>query len=64
MGHQWVANGIDRSHWDIGATATWRQQWAFDLRYYGTDISAANCYGTNWCEAGVVAKITYQFSIL
>ena len=63
-GHQWVAHGTDRSHWDVGATATWRQQWVADLRYYGTDIGRTHCYTTNWCEAAVVVKLTYQFAIL
>jgi hypothetical protein len=45
-------------------TATWRQQWVFDVRYYGTDISVANCYGMTWCQPAIVAKITYQFAVL
>ncbi|HEY4943937.1 MAG TPA: TorF family putative porin [Rhizomicrobium sp.] len=64
LGHQWVALRTPSTHWDIGATATWRQQWALDVRYYGTDISVANCYGTNWCEPAVVAKVTYSFMVL
>jgi uncharacterized protein (TIGR02001 family) len=62
-GHQEEALGVTSNHWDIGATATWRLQWALDLRYYGTDISRANCYGTNWCEPAVVAKVTYSFVV-
>jgi len=49
---------------DIGATATWRQQWVFDLRYYAADVAKADCYGTNWCEPALVAKVTYQFQVL
>lgn len=63
-GHQWVEKGTDLSHWDIGATATWRQQWVLDLRYYGTDVAPASCFFTNWCKPALVAKITYQFAVL
>ena len=58
------AKRLDSMHWDFGVTATWRQQWVFDVRYYGSDISIANCYGTNWCQPALVAKITYQFAVL
>jgi len=63
-GHQWVENGTDVSHWDVGATATLRQQWVFDLRYYGSDVSAAHCFFMNWCKPALVGKITYQFIVL
>jgi len=62
FGHQWAR--FESNHWDIGLTATWRQQWALDVRYYGSDISRANCYGTNWCEPALVAKVTYNFAVL
>jgi uncharacterized protein (TIGR02001 family) len=64
FGHQWAATVPESNHWDIGMTATWRKQWAFDLRYYGSDIRKINCYGTNWCEPAVVAKVTYSFEVL
>jgi uncharacterized protein (TIGR02001 family) len=63
-GHQWVERGTNLSHWDIGATATWRLQWVFDLRYYGSDISPAHCFSTDWCKPALVAKVTYQFQVL
>ena len=63
-GYQSEEFGPKSLHWDVGATATWRQQWLFDLRYYATDLSRANCYGTNRCAPAVVAKITYQFVVL
>jgi len=64
-GRQWEdARHLDSTHWDFGMTATWREQWVVDVRYYGSDISRAHCYGTNWCEPALVAKITYQFAIL
>ena len=62
FGHQWAR--FESNHWDIGLTATWRRQWAFDLRYYDSDISRANCYHTNWCERALVAKVTYSFIVL
>ena len=64
FGHQWSATKPQSNHWDVGLTATWRQQWALDVRYYGSDISRADCYGTNWCEPALVAKVTYSFVVL
>jgi uncharacterized protein (TIGR02001 family) len=62
FGRQWAR--FESNHWDIGLTATWRKQWALDLRYYDSDISRANCYNTNWCEKAFVAKVTYSFVVL
>lgn len=62
VGRQWIERGADRTHWEAGATATWRwrtQNIAFDLRYYGTDLGRAQCFGKNWCGPGAVAKVTY-----
>jgi uncharacterized protein (TIGR02001 family) len=64
LGNQWASSGPRGLRWDFGATATWRQQWVFDLRYYGSNATRAECYHTNWCEAAVVAKLTYQFEAL
>lgn len=64
VGHQWMARGPGGTFGDVGLTATWHLQWVFDLRYYATDISTADCYGQNWCKPAVVAKITYQFQVL
>jgi uncharacterized protein (TIGR02001 family) len=61
-GHQWAEHGSNRSHWDLGATALWQhseQRWSFDVRYYGTDVSEAHCFHTNWCEPEVVVKVGY-----
>jgi uncharacterized protein (TIGR02001 family) len=61
-GHQWIARIPGRTHWDAGATLLLGpdyRRWSFDLRYYGTDISRADCYFTNWCATGFVAKVTY-----
>ena len=60
----WQDRGPQGWSGDAGFTATWRLQWVFDLRYYATDITRADCYGTNWCGPAVVAKITYQFQVL
>lgn len=60
----WEDNGPRGLSGDVGLTATWRLQWVFDLRYYASDIAKADCYGTNWCEPALVAKVTYQFAVL
>jgi uncharacterized protein (TIGR02001 family) len=60
----WQDRGPQGWSGDAGLTATWRQQWVFDLRYYATNVARADCYGTNWCGPAVVAKITYQFAVL
>src|SRR3569833_44274 len=60
--HIWQDRGPHGMTGDAGLTATWRQQWVFDLRYYATDVAKADCYGTNWCEPALVAKVTYQFA--
>ena len=67
LGRQWIAKGFDRTHWEIGATATWRpfeaQSLALDLRYYGTDLGRAQCFGTTWCGPSVGFKATYGIAI-
>ncbi|MBL6853717.1 MAG: hypothetical protein ISS15_03580 [Alphaproteobacteria bacterium] len=60
----WQNRGPQGWSGDAGLTATWRQQWVFDLRYYASDVTRADCYGTNWCGPAVVAKVTYQFQVL
>jgi uncharacterized protein (TIGR02001 family) len=49
----------DRSFWDVGATAYW-SDFSFDLRYVGTDLSRQECFFTDWCEPGVVSKLTWH----
>ena len=49
--------------WDVGATASIGWQWRFDLQYAGSTAPRADCYGTNWCQPGVVAKVTYTFAV-
>lgn len=42
LGHQWVELApSDYTHWDIGATATWKS-WVLDVRYVGNDIKKSD----------------------
>ena len=66
VGRQWIARGIDRTHWEVGGTGTWRvstQSLALDLRYFGTDLGRAQCFGQRWCGPSLVAKVTYGLAI-
>jgi uncharacterized protein (TIGR02001 family) len=69
LGHQWVAAApSDYTHYDIGATATWKS-WTLDARYVGTDISKADCSAfwmstPNACEGGFVATLTFNIANL
>jgi uncharacterized protein (TIGR02001 family) len=63
VGYQWIADNLaygvpDWVFYDIGLTATWNML-AFDVRYTGTDIAKADCYGgANVCSAGMVFSLT------
>jgi uncharacterized protein (TIGR02001 family) len=68
LGHQWVAAApSDYTHYDIGATATWKSL-TLDARYVGTDIKAADT--SFWigvpkgATPGFVATLTYNFNLL
>jgi uncharacterized protein (TIGR02001 family) len=69
LGHQWVERAPSNyTHWDIGATATWRS-WVLDVRYVGNDISKPDCgfwisSGTGSCSDTVVATLTFNVSDL
>ena len=66
VGRQWIERGIDRTHWEAGATATWQwrtQSLALDLRYFGTDLGRAQCFGRSWCASAGVAKVTYGLAL-
>lgn len=69
VGHQWVdAAPTDYTHWDFGATATWRS-WVLDVRYVGNDIKAGDCSfwistGNKSCNDTVMATLTYNISDL
>jgi uncharacterized protein (TIGR02001 family) len=67
VGHQWIelAPGSGYTHWDIGATATWKNL-VFDARYVDTDIGTGACVGFympgfhNNCGGGFVGTVTYN----
>jgi uncharacterized protein (TIGR02001 family) len=61
VGHQEIEDGVDYTHWDAGLTASY-ERFSFDVRYVDTDLSNAECGGTDWCESGVVATVTFSFS--
>jgi uncharacterized protein (TIGR02001 family) len=71
VGHQWVSaaklfGSRDYTHFDIGATATYRSL-ALDLRYVDTDLSSAQCSAfwmatTDACGGTVMATLTYNIS--
>jgi uncharacterized protein (TIGR02001 family) len=69
IGHQWVDKApSDYTHYDFGATATWRS-WSLDARYVATDIGKANCAGfwmatPNACSGGFVATLNYNVADL
>jgi uncharacterized protein (TIGR02001 family) len=61
VGRQWIERGTDRTHWELGATATKRfgaKSIALDVRGYGTDLGRAECFGRNWCGPALVVKLT------
>jgi uncharacterized protein (TIGR02001 family) len=68
VGYQWIADNLtygvpDWTFYDIGLTATWNM-FAFDIRYNGTDIAKADCYGgANICGGGVVFSVTLNIPL-
>jgi uncharacterized protein (TIGR02001 family) len=58
-GQIWEAHGQDRLHWDVGASGAWRRL-SLDVRYGGTNLDRAQCYGTSWCEPGPYATLTWR----
>ena len=73
LGHQWAENAKlvgsrDYTYGDIGATATYKG-FALDVRYSGTDLGTAQCGAfymatRHACSGGVVATLTYNFTLL
>lgn len=69
IGHQWVDLApSDYTHWDIGATATYKN-FVLDLRYVDTDIKKADALNfwmptSKAAEGGFVATITYNIAKL
>lgn len=67
VGHQWVEKApSDYTHWDIGATATWKS-WVLDVRYIGNDIGSGSCAAfwmatPNACDDTVMATLTFNIS--
>jgi uncharacterized protein (TIGR02001 family) len=57
------SSGLPYTHWDIGATFTYKQ-FALDVRYVDTNLSSVQCYWTqgakNLCDATVMATLTYN----
>ncbi|MGD2131449.1 MAG: TorF family putative porin [Maricaulaceae bacterium] len=51
--------GQDRRYWEVGAVAS-RGPLALDVRYAGTDLEPSECFFTDWCEPGLVGKLTYN----
>ena len=58
LGRWWIARGVDRDHYDIGATTRWRH-FSLDVRYGGTDLPLTRCYYTQWCAPGPSVTLTY-----
>ena len=66
IGYQWLDDntlaGIpDYFHYDLGASATF-DILTIDLRYYGTDLQTAECYGgTDLCAERLVGSAILSF---
>ncbi len=73
LGHQWAENARlvgsrDYTYGDFGATATYKG-FALDVRYSGTDLGTTQCGAfymatRHACSGGVVATLTYNFTLL
>ena len=53
-----IERGFERHHFDIGATAKWREL-SLDARYGGTDLKKPQCYYSNWCAPGASVTVTW-----
>jgi hypothetical protein len=60
VGRRWIEVGVDRTFWDAGITATWKQL-ALDLRYVDTNLDEHECGFSKRCSATVVATLTLRF---
>ena len=56
VGRRWIERGHDRTYWNIGATATWKQL-SLELRYEDTDLTPAQCGFTDWCQPSVIGTL-------
>lgn len=59
LGRWLIAHGENRTHFDAGATATWRR-FTFDARWGGTDLTRGQCYETDWCAPGAWVGLTWR----
>ena len=57
VGYQWLDQGTDYFHYNIGATAT-MGIFDVDLRWVDTELNKAECFGTDNCDGGVVLSLT------
>lgn len=57
VGRRLAEVGFDRTYWDFGFTFEWGK-FDLDIRYYDTNLDKEECFYTDWCEAGVAAKLT------
>src|SRR4029077_11226005 len=68
-GEQWIAqfdgeprSGFPYANWDLGLTAT-HHAFSLDVRYAATSLSQDQCLrtqgGSHWCEAGLIATVSY-----
>jgi uncharacterized protein (TIGR02001 family) len=60
LGHQWIDVGTDYLFYDLGVSTSWKNI-SLDLRWVDTDLSEAQCPGTDWCEGGVVVTLSAAF---
>ena len=60
VGRRWIEVGVDRTFWDAGVTAMWKQL-ALDVRYVDTNLDERECGFTERCSAAVVATLTLRF---
>jgi uncharacterized protein (TIGR02001 family) len=57
-GSQGGGRGHDRTYWSLGAAMTWKTL-GFELRYFGTDRTRANCgFQPTACDPAVVGTLT------
>lgn len=58
VGRRLSERGQDRDFWRLGAVAS-NKTLALEVAYEDTNLSRAQCFYTDWCAPGVVAKLTY-----
>lgn len=58
VGRRLSERGQDRDFWRLGAVAS-NKALALEVAYEDTNLSRAQCFYTDWCAPGLVAKLTY-----